>query len=187
MKPILRPCRVAVAAFALFATGCRPAVNVADPSPFEEDDPAAAASAEQRELSRRSDRDAPPPITPEPAAPRPLTGQVGRAELDAVLDRGIGALIHGGIEVDPRLDLRNRFLGWEVVRFAYKWVDIRPGDVVSRINGHPLGKPTEVQALWDALRTADEIVVRGERGGASFELRFAIVGPPRAPATAATP
>jgi S1-C subfamily serine protease len=167
---------LSLCAVLIAAAGCRPAVDVTNPSPFEEDDPGAASSDRRAPAGTAGGE----PVRPQPA---PASGQVERSRLHAVLDAGPGALL-SGIEVHPRLDLRNQFQGWEVLRFAYTWADIRPGDVISTINGQPLGRPHEVQELWTQLRSADAIVVVGERDGSPLELRFDVtndaVGPDEA-------
>ncbi len=154
-------------AVAVAAASCRPAVEPANPSPFEHDDPSAAAGSRPPEPQAA-------PTSPTPSEVPPSAGTVERMRLNAVLDAGVGSLL-AGIEVNPRLDLRDRFVGWEVVRFAYTWADIRPGDVISQINDRAIERPAQVQELWDSLRQADQIVVRGERGEAPLELRFDIV------------
>jgi S1-C subfamily serine protease len=166
---------LAIAAL-LGCVGCKPAVDVANPSPFEEDDPSALEASEMARARQEAATSSTPQVARDPLSdPGPATGTVTRASLNAVLDSGIGALL-SGIEVHPKLDLRDRFIGWEVVRLSYKWADIRPGDVISDVNGRPISRPDELQALWDALRTADSIVVRGERSGSPFELHFDVVG-----------
>lgn len=163
---------VLIAVFAVPLVSCKPVVDVANPSPFEEDDPRAGTAKRDMELSEVE----PPAAAPDEApVAGPATGTVEREELEAVLDAGLGALLEG-IRIDPRLDLRNRFVGWVVVEFPYTWADLRQGDLVQRINGYPIGKPHEVQKLWDSLRDAESIVVRGERNEMPFSLKFDVVG-----------
>jgi hypothetical protein len=160
---------IAVCAVAL-AAACKPVVDVANPSPFEEDDPAAQWTEREIEQAQPESVAAPD----EAPVAGPGSGTVLRTQVDAVLDAGLGAMLEG-VEIDPKLDLRNRFVGWVVVRFPYTWADVREGDVVSTVNGYPLGKPHEVQKLWDSLRDAPSIVVRGERNETPFELKFDVV------------
>lgn len=120
-----------------------------------------------------------------------LTGTVSRAALLEVLDAGPGAFL-AGIEMNAHFgDQRGdkRFDGWEIVRFwpddpRYVAVDVRPGDVISTVNGKSFQRPENLFEIWTALRGADEIVVSGSRAGAPLELRFRIEGAPPAAAPA---
>jgi type II secretory pathway component PulC len=170
-----------IAAAALFlsaiAVACSPAVRPGGASPFDEDDPEAYA-ADQRA--------APAAAYTLPAAPRARLqeGSVDREALAQVIDEGPAAFL-AGVELKPTFR-DERFAGWEVVRFwpndpRFESVDLRPGDVVSEVNGRKIVKPKHFHAVWEELRDADQIVVRGTRAGAQFELRFQVVGAPPAP------
>ncbi|HEU4610919.1 MAG TPA: hypothetical protein VFS15_02535, partial [Kofleriaceae bacterium] len=52
--------------------------------------------------------------------------------------------------------------------------DVVPGDVLLAINGKPLSRPDQLQALWESLRTANELRAQLWRGDARVELAFAI-------------
>ena len=60
----------------------------------------------------------------------------------------------------------------------YAAVDIRPGDVVTEVNGKPIMRPEQLFEIWTDLRSADAIVVVGTRAGERFELACEIVDPP---------
>ena len=166
--------RVLLFAAAVASAGaCKPVVDVANPSPFDEDDPMAGSSAnDMRQGGTEVASEVEPQV--EVDIPGPAAGTVNRAALIAVLDAGPGRLLEG-ILLDPKLDLRNKFVGWVVVQFPYKWADIREGDVIIKINGHPLGRPDQVQKLWDSLRDADSIFVKGERDDMPLQLKFEVV------------
>jgi S1-C subfamily serine protease len=158
--------------------GCGPKVSTGGaaapdrPDPIDEpDEPAADASGT--------------PATPD-AADAPADASVHRRDLVAVLDAGPGAFL-AGIDMKPHFR-EQRFSGWEIVQFwpddpRYAAVDIRPGDVVSEVNGKPIMRPEQLFEIWTELRSADAIVVVGQRGGERFELSYEIVDPP-APAPA---
>lgn len=125
----------------------------------------------------------PPRIAVEPATEAPIeaievvrsrAGDIAHAELARTLDDGIGAFL-------TTLDIEavapeGRFLGWRVQRFSNEWVDLLPGDIVRSVNGMRIETPTQVQTLWNSLRTAREIIVSASRSGEPFELRFAVQG-----------
>jgi hypothetical protein len=101
-----------------------------------------------------------------------------RSALLRVLDAGLGTWL-GAVEVEPKI-VRGRFEGW-LLRSLHAgeacWadVDLRPGDVVSRVNHRSVEKPEQAHAVWSALRHAREISVDFVRGAKGHTLRFAII------------
>ncbi|MGE5186620.1 MAG: hypothetical protein ACM31C_31405 [Acidobacteriota bacterium] len=105
------------------------------------------------------------------------TGTIERAKLVAVLDHGPGNFLRQ-MEVTARMD-GDRFVGWQLVQVLDKTgplvdIDVAPGDVLLAINGKPLSRPDQLQAVWDSLRTANELKAVLWRGNAKLELAFAI-------------
>jgi hypothetical protein len=132
-------------------------------------------------LAEEEERRAIAGVEDEPSPPAPTVGVIEREALRQVLDRGLPIFL-AGVELTPYLDLRQRFLGWEIVRYSHGGVDLRPGDVVFAVNRRRLERPDEVHELWNELRSADAIEVAGERGGKAFVWRFEVVGAPAAAA-----
>jgi len=175
---------LAAVAFGLAAAaglvGCGAKVHT-EPSPFEVADPAAAPPPAPTSVRWE--------MRPE-AAPGPgaRTGTIARASLNAVLDAGPGAFLRG-FEVDAAMD-HGRFTGWRLVQWMpgetrFAGLDVGPGDILIAINGRPLSRPDQLQALWESLRSANELVCDLTRGDARFQLRFTIT--PAADPTAAPP
>lgn len=105
------------------------------------------------------------------------TGTIARARLIAVLDAGLGTFLRQ-IEVAPR-QAGDRFVGWQLVQVLDHTgplhdVDLAPGDVLLSVNGQPLARPEQAQAMWDSLRTANEVTAQLWRGQAKLELKFAV-------------
>src|SRR3954468_20147382 len=136
-------------------------------------------STAPRALDDDLDRGPAPPArpagTPRPAdAPRPApvaaptgkglrTGTIARARLVAVLDAGPGTFLRQ-LEVAPRM-AGDRFVGWQLVqlldrRGPLREVNLSPGDVLVTVNGKPVARPEQLQALWDSLRTANEVTAQ---------------------------
>jgi hypothetical protein len=172
---------------------CKPAVHPEAPAPMEDVDVLPGRRSARASESPASD--APADIEPErePPAQRPKSappasmrrGTVDRAALDAVLDRGPGVFL-GGFELAPHFR-DQRFAGWAIVRFLgsgalFDTVDLRPGDVVMKVNGFTIARPRNLQELWLDLRVAEAIVVQAERDGQPFELRFDVIDAPRSSA-----
>lgn len=158
---------------ALAACTAKPPVG---PAPIEDDleVPGAKATGE-----------AAPTPTPQDEAPRAVappgkglrTGTIARARLLAVLDAGLGTFLRQ-VEVAPR-QAGDRFVGWQLVQVLdhagpLHDVDLAPGDVLLSINGQPLARPEQAQAMWDSLRTANEVTAQLWRGPSKLELKFAV-------------
>jgi hypothetical protein len=178
------------AVVAIGLAACGPKVKVADPSPFERDDPSAGD---------------PPPAAPRweelpPAPPGPgqRGGTIERSALIATLDAGPGQFLRG-FEIAAELENGRQFRGWRLVQLMpgetrFAGLDLAPGDVLVAINGQALSRPDQLHAVWESLRTADELVCDLERAGGRFQLTFAITPPldaasqfPSAPAAAPAP
>lgn len=106
-------------------------------------------------------------------------GTIPRALLHAELDRGIGRFLQH-VKVKAQLE-HHAFVGWKLVSLFQKRSDVqvkvlRAGDVVTHINGAPIERPEDFQAVWDTLRTAKELVLDIERDGQSSKLHYRIEG-----------
>ena len=111
-----------------------------------------------------------------------LTGdnKIRRAAVVSVVDKGLGAWL-GGVRVERVLN-KGRFAGWRIGALhlanpCYAAVDLRPGDVVTAVNGHgpkKLERPDSAQAVFDSMRTASAIEVTYLRDGKEQSLKFSI-------------
>ena len=117
--------------------------------------------------------------TSAPASQRGPTGVITRVDLRAFLNRGMQPLI-ANVVLDryPRLTSK-RFRGWRVIEFfpadaRFRDVDLKPGDVVVRVNGRSIERPEQWDAVWTGLKTAKELVVETQRKGQERTLRWRI-------------
>jgi S1-C subfamily serine protease len=124
--------------------------------------------------------EAPPPEpAPEERPPPPaVEGEIARAELDAVLDAGLGRFLQGVI-TEPHLE-DGHFVGFRLVSLypddeRMRAVDLVPGDVITSVNGQPIERPEQALRVWSSLRVASELLVDYRREGEERQLRFAIV------------
>ena len=124
----------------------------------------------------------PPPSLPRTAASPAVTvatrRTLARHELDAVLRAGPQAFIRG-VDVRPAL-VRGRFRGWILVSFQpndprYHGVDLRPSDVVTRVNGLPIERPEQFMKVWEGLRSMRVLVVDYLRAGRPRQLSYVVV------------
>jgi general secretion pathway protein C len=125
-----------------------------------------ASAPREQSSSERSGRD------------RALEGEIRRAELDPILEAGLGRFLQG-VESEPYVR-EGDFVGFRVLALwpddpRFRNAGIEPGDVVTSVNGHPIERPAQALKAWQSLRVASELMVEILRDGERRTLRFAIV------------
>jgi type II secretory pathway component PulC len=96
----------------------------------------------------------------------------------AVVAQGLGAFLQR-VELDDRPVLsEGKFRGFRItaLRDAHFWsgVDLKPGDVVTRVNGFPIERPEQAQRAFESLQASSELRVSYERDGEPRELVYPI-------------
>ncbi len=118
------------------------------------------------------------------AARRPK-GALFRDEVDATVDEGLGYFLQR-VDLEPALD-NGRFRGFRLVALRptewWEGVDLKPGDVVLRVNGMPIERDTQAYDAFVALKKARVLRVEYLRGGQQRELVFRIIARPEGPAS----
>jgi S1-C subfamily serine protease len=122
----------------------------------------------------------PPPLLPRaapaPAVAAPVT-TLRRPDVVSVLDSGFGTFLQR-VQVEPSL-ADGRFRGWAIVELRptgfWEAVDLKPGDVVTSVNGLPIERDTEAFDAFQSLRTAAELKVAYFREGTARALDYRIV------------
>lgn len=114
----------------------------------------------------------------EPASPKIDAGVIPRVALQVEVQRGIGAFLKH-VRTKPAIQ-RGRFVGWRVIELFKKRPEIRvlnlrPGDLVLKVNGRSLERPEQFKLIWDGLLEASELIVEIERAGRRYQLRYVIV------------
>jgi hypothetical protein len=150
-------CLVAVGPLALALAGCHEA-----PPPSMPDAPAKPAAAA--------------------AAPASAPGRLLRAEVDRVLVQQGPAWVLRRVLSEEVMGRDGKFKGWRLVGLPEEWrsIDIRPGDVVTRVNGMPLETPNQAFDAWRSVAKHPAIKVSLIRDGARREVSIPIDGPPSA-------
>ena len=69
----------------------------------------------------------------------------------------------------------------------FRGIDLKPGDVVTRVEGMPIEHPEEAIEAFRALEVASELRVDYDRDGVPRILRFRIVDDDAAPQAAPPP
>jgi type II secretory pathway component PulC len=118
-----------------------------------------------------------PPSAPKATPPAAPKDTLAREDVVAVIDAGFGSFL-GLVEVEPALD-KGAFIGWTIVALRppefWRDVDLRPGDVVTAVNGQRIERDTEAFAVFQELRVADGVNVTYRRGGEARALRYRII------------
>ena len=118
---------------------------------------------------------------PSPSARAAIaSGTLQRADVERVVDAGLGRFL-GNVAVEPSLSA-GKFTGWSIVGFEpagiWSGIDLRPGDVVTKINGLPIEREGEAFDAFQAVRQARTLEVSYLRQNRPRTLRFTIVGAP---------
>lgn len=134
---------------------------------------------------------APPPEVAKPSAP-PASTEVTSSTAPRVLKRDdVRATVRAGlgyflqrIQLDPQAVFEGgRFKGFRVAALTgdpsfWSGVDLRRGDVITRVNGQSVERPEQALVVFKSLETAPELRVSLERGGQPREIVYPIEGPP---------
>jgi S1-C subfamily serine protease len=108
---------------------------------------------------------------------------VARAAVHAVVSGGLGAFLERVDVDDQPVFAGGRFHGFRIaaLRDSASWsgfwtgVDLKPGDIVTGVNGFPIERPEQAQTAFESLEVASELRVAYERAGEKRELVYAIV------------
>ena len=129
----------------------------------------------------------PPPVAPKavakapaarPEVPRPPKGALFRDDVNALIDQGFAQFLQR-VDVEPRL-VEGQFRGWTIVHLSpsefWSNVDLRPGDIVTRVNDLPIERETEAYDAFESLKASDALRVSFQRDGQPRLLEYRIVG-----------
>ena len=162
-------------------TATAPGANAASPSSSAETSSAEAPDPPSEAQSQAERADSPAPsVPPAGCAARVGADGVRRSALKRTVDAGLGRWLQT-VSVDPML-ARGRFRGWIIRSFnsddaCYAGVDLRAGDVVTRVNGRGVEHPEEALEVWTKLPASSELVIDFMRDGQARKVRFGIVDP----------
>jgi hypothetical protein len=118
--------------------------------------------------------------TPKRAIPE---GQIRREDVLAVIGDGPPAFLQR-VEVEPAIEHDGRFRGWRVIAIRDQDLaagDIKPGDVILRVNGQPIENPFQFFDVFQSLAFAPELRLSVDRPGGPQELHYAINDDPASP------
>jgi type II secretory pathway component PulC len=147
-------------AFALLVTAC-------GGSP----EPKAAAGPKTSTTSAST----PPPSDPMTKPRAPIT-ELKRADVKTAINRGLGVFLQNVMVEDYPAMKDGRFYGFRLKALNPDWgVDLRPGDVIVRVNGQVIEHPEEADAALRSLEKAPSLKIDYEREGKMRTLELPIV------------
>jgi type II secretory pathway component PulC len=110
---------------------------------------------------------------------------IRRSAVQDALSAGPGAFLQRLTVDEHPVFLGGKFHGFRIAALrgdAWTGIDLRPGDVVTRVNGFSIEHPEDAAEAFYSLRVASELRVEYEREGEPRELRFGIVDGTSSPA-----
>jgi type II secretory pathway component PulC len=117
------------------------------------------------------------PATKKAVAARPPQGALYREDVNALIERGFPEFLQH-VDVEPRL-VDGQFRGWSIVQLNpsdfWSGVDLKPGDIVTRVNDLPIERETEAFDAFQSLKQSDALRVAFQRDGQSRVLEYKIV------------
>jgi type II secretion system protein C len=113
------------------------------------------------------------------AAPPLGDHAVPRSVVRAAISDGLGVFLQRVDIDDQPVMTGGKFHGFRIagLRDPDFWagVDLKPGDVVTAVNGMPIERPEQAQTALESLEGAKELRVAYDRDGQPHELVYAIV------------
>jgi hypothetical protein len=103
--------------------------------------------------------------------------QLKRSTVRTTVQQGLGAFLQK-VTVDERpVFLGGKFHGFRIVALKgdLASTELKPGDVVTRVNGLPIERPEQALEAFRSLEISSELRIDYEREGEPRALRYAIV------------
>src|SRR5450432_315379 len=117
------------------------------------------------------------PVAAVAVAPRPPKGTLFRADVNTLIDRGFPDFLQR-VDVEPRL-VEGQFRGWSIVNLNptdfWSGVDLKRGDIVTRVNDLPIERETEAFDAFESLKQSDGLRVAFQRDGQNRLLEYKFV------------
>ena len=113
-----------------------------------------------------------------PLEERHRDGQIDRPTLITILDNGLGRFLQG-VHTQPEMH-KGTFVGFRIVEIypddpIFRHASPKANDIVTQVNGQPIGRPEQALKVWESLRVASELRIDYLRDGKPHEARYTIV------------
>jgi hypothetical protein len=120
-----------------------------------------------------------PRVAPAGAAAPADDHKIARSTVHDAVAMGLGAFLQNVTIDDQPVRVAGKFHGFRIAALssAAFWgaVDLKPGDVVTGLNGLPIERPEQAQTAFESLEVSSELHVSVERDGQPHDLVYAIV------------
>jgi len=115
-------------------------------------------------------------VAPEPKNDTAKT-TLKRSAAKATVQQGLGAFLQKVTVDDKPVFLGGKFHGWRITALKgdLSGIELRPGDVVTRVNGLPIERPEQALEAFRSVEISSELRIDYERDGEPRALRYAIV------------
>lgn len=102
---------------------------------------------------------------------------IKRSDVHVAVKSGVGALLQRVIvDTEKPVFRQGKFLGFRITQMPRDWsVDLKSGDVVTRVNGFSVERPETAYEALQSLEVASELRVDYERNGEPRSIRYSIV------------
>jgi hypothetical protein len=125
------------------------------------------------------------PLQLEPAAAAPPAvppGHLSRVDVDRVLVTQGPPWVLSRVISEEVLGKDGKFVGWRLLGVPEEWsgVDVKPGDVVMRVNGLPVETPDQAWDAWKSVARSADLKLAVMRDGAARQVSLPIDGAPSA-------
>ncbi len=107
------------------------------------------------------------------------TSSLARGSVHKIVAAGLGSFLqHVVVDERPAM-VAGKFHGFRIAQLTgdpafWRGVDLKPGDVVTLVNGFPIERPEQALEAFRSLEVASELRVDYERDGQPRVLRYAI-------------
>ncbi len=109
----------------------------------------------------------------------PPAGKLRRADVLQTISAGLGSFLqYVSFDVDHPVLRNNKFFGFRIAQLngeGWKGIDLKPGDIVTAVNGFPIERPEQAMEAFQSTAVASELRVDYERAGEMRALRLAII------------
>ena len=126
------------------------------------------------------------PVAPVLVEEGPKELRILRADYEAVIKAGLQPVMRWYLTL-PAYDAKEQFFGFRIVRVLkedLKDGPLAPGDILRRINGHPIETPGQVEIIWREAWKRKILTLSLIRGERPLDLTIPIVSPGADPAPA---
>lgn len=104
------------------------------------------------------------------------TTALHRSQVKQTIAKGLGYFLQGVSVEDYPVMTGGKFHGFKIKAITGDWgVDLRPGDVITRVNGMTIEHPEEADAALRSLDKAQALRVDFDRDGKPLTLELPIV------------